>query len=517
MKENNFPEFDEFDFSDDKTVKEISEKYPVLSDIEKDRIYKESEKKYEAMVRENDEQISNKKNNNSQEIQYHTSQKSTSRKKFLEIAACLLITAGIVRAVVIPLSTRNHQGSGPVPYPAESTVTQIVTGKEEIINHPVQTQISQSPKHTDATVHVTTAIHKQTVPQLEEQMKNAVIPELMRAMYEIDKLETGHMNFSSDHSSVESSDSIIENDQLYSCVNTVESEKNFSGVSEIREYIHRYMTDRLISEDYSNLVDGEHPRYIEQNNKLYGNPYRACSYFLMDESKTNSFTFELQKDGSSDEEITSCKVYIDPKYDDSVYVNGYKIVQIDLVLSDGLWKMDQFVFNDHADTYSPVNDESPDQIINRLLKVDTEICDMFFYGSCYTDSNDRYTIHENDKEYITYYRVTDKRYSDMAGLEQYLKTYYTDNMFRNSLESSINNYFREFNGMLYSQYGYSKSSSFCGWSETPVEITNVTETSFTARNEYYEPGYEVMTHHRSALITCVKETDGWKIDSMIYD
>ncbi len=478
---NNIPEFDEFDFSDDKTLTEISEKYPVLSDMEKERIYKESEKKYEAMTGENDEGTNNKGNNSFQEIQYHTSKKSGSRRKFLKIAACLLITAGIVRVVVIPLITRDHQGNGPVPSPSESIITSAINSEKnkEVTNPSIQSQIPKKTENADSDA-VNTGVQKQTAAELEEHMKNVVIPELIEAIHKIDAMGNEHDNYSLDYDTSESTSKIIQNGQYYSFYIPVKSVQSFSQLSEIRDYIHHYMTDRLISEHFSNLVDGEHPRYTQRNNKLCVNPYITSAAYGISRISSDNFTVELQKNESSDEEITACKVYI--------------------------------------------NDEKPDQILSRLLKVDTDVSEIMSYGTSFIDLNDSYAeiiqqeeIDSSINSYQLFYRVIDKRYSDISELEQYLRTYYTDSMFNSFCVPGISYWFKEINGVLYSGRVYGKSGNFIGWDHAPAEFTEVTDTSFTARNKYLEMEYENSEDRRTALITCVKESDGWKIDKIAFE
>jgi hypothetical protein len=139
------------------------------------------------------------------------------------------------------------------------------------------------------------------------------------------------------------------------------------------------------------------------------------------------------------------------------------------------------------------------QLMNTLNSVD-----MLGGGAFTFDSSDTFT--ENNREFA---KVSDTRFFSTDDIKEFMEYSLTENLISehySSLVSGDEAKFVDVNGTLYGD----TSARGCGfpWTDTPVVISDITDSSFTATAEYDDYG-------AASLMTLkiVNENGVWKIDS----
>lgn len=121
------------------------------------------------------------------------------------------------------------------------------------------------------------------------------------------------------------------------------------------------------------------------------------------------------------------------------------------------------------------------------------------------DSSDTVNIGGRD-----YYRVTDSRFTCVADISDYIDEIMTDNLINSRysfLTQGEDAFFADRDGKLYVR-NQPRGSGFA-FSDNSVDISDVSETSFTADRDYDNYGAA-----SKLTIKVVKTDAGWRIDSM---
>lgn len=126
-----------------------------------------------------------------------------------------------------------------------------------------------------------------------------------------------------------------------------------------------------------------------------------------------------------------------------------------------------------------------------------------------TSESRSFLYHESDNEPdYTYISVTDRRFSSLSDISDFLNRYFTENVIDSRFDLLTTHRFREQDGELYvtqtpTSFGYQ-------WSSDEISYRDKTDTSFTMSRTYYDFGSE------SELVLHMVESDsypGWKVDS----
>lgn len=499
MKQHTIPELEALLPADDETVAHMAEKYPVLSDAEKERIYQMSERKYR--MKAGDLTMHEIPVTPEEELECQPMEVQTKRsyRVLLETAACLLLVVGVIGGVVFPLRRQLQQGGTESVLPI---VTDITTDSR------MQTSATTAPIQT-TTETVTTTSEPLMGAALEAQMKNTVIPELLEVMKKMDWLTTSGAIYST----FDYNTKYVENNREYFRYGEC-STYPYQHISDIKNDMEAHMTDSLIAKRYSNLITGTAPRFLEHGNQLYVAVDSAPTLYFGCEAQ--DFTFKLQKKNEATVgDADFCSVEFTDAYNTDI------TCQVDLVLTDGIWKLDNVVVDPHVTLCGPITGTDPQKILDELLERDLRMTVTEYLSTCMLDpSTLRTTLEEydwtdndgvvqHDANYTTWYLVKDPNYSTMEELRRYIRTFRTEQYFQHTIKGDDIGHFREFDGMLFASTEDGKGWEN-GWSETPAKILEMTETSFTAK-KFQSCGIE---DFGETTITCVKEADGWKIDKM---
>ena len=147
--------------------------------------------------------------------------------------------------------------------------------------------------------------------------------------------------------------------------------------------------------------------------------------------------------------------------------------------------------------------------LNPLLK---GLNDIDYISACAIEYDYNSSI-VNDANGIDYYKVTDSRFNSLADIEKFFSTYLSQNLMNDQyaiIARPEGGCYMEKDGVLY----VASCGRGCGfaWTDTKAEISDITNTSFTARKEYDEFG--TMAYIKLVIVY----SDGaWKIDSYAYD
>ncbi len=496
MKQHTIPELEALLPADDETVAHMAEKYPVLSNADQERIYQMSERKYRMKAGDLTMYEMPVTPEEALECQPMEVQTKRSYRVLLETAACLLLVVGVIGGVVFPLRRQLQQGGTESVLPI---VTDITTDSS------LQTSATTAPIQT--TTETATTSEALTGAALEAQMKSTVIPEALRALKNVDELCC---------SGLPGGESIVRNGWEYFKTELWEDLPIAHNTAGIRSYMQSCMTDQLIAKRYPNLLDGDAPAFLDHNNQLYTIPgtFWGVDYGV----DYTDFTFELkQKDTEAGGAADFCSIKL--KEESWEYVD----CQVDLILVDGIWKLDAVNTTLKKNLYvPPVLSNDPEEIVNTLLQEkDSVDCDLFMGTSMLDPINRRSTLETAEwtdtdgskqisKYYVVWFLVKDSRYSTMAELNQYYRTHFTENYLSNQRNGNDFGAFREFDGALYTRVAYGKGWHSDDWSGTTAEVLEQTDTKLVVK----KISVDLEVEGDPAIITCIKEADGWKFDKM---
>lgn len=149
-----------------------------------------------------------------------------------------------------------------------------------------------------------------------------------------------------------------------------------------------------------------------------------------------------------------------------------------------------------------------DAILKPLLTRLHEV-DMIGGGALTYDETTMFTAPGTQMQYA---KVVDSRFSTVADLSAFVSEYLTDNMINQRypyLSSSDSTQFIDVDGSLYMNVGGRGCGFF--WTFAPAQISNATDTSFTAVVEYED--FNDLSYLQLGI---VKVGNGWKIDSFSW-
>lgn len=127
-------------------------------------------------------------------------------------------------------------------------------------------------------------------------------------------------------------------------------------------------------------------------------------------------------------------------------------------------------------------------------------------------SSDSEVVIKREVDGWEYTKVTDERFTSLADIDAFLNTYLTKNL-RNAnysyIMDSVDCTYIESDGALFMLNG----GRGCGfdWTSTPAEISDKTESSFTALVECDQFGEKDYIR-----LGIAKTADGWRIDTFAY-
>lgn len=152
------------------------------------------------------------------------------------------------------------------------------------------------------------------------------------------------------------------------------------------------------------------------------------------------------------------------------------------------------------------SDTDYDAILNPLLTGLNEV-DKLYTTFIDMSSSEQFI----DSTQLTYSKVTDSRFTSVSDVKTFVKQYITDSMLDSNgrysqFFSSSSPLYIDYNGALYVRSN-AKGGDFT-WTNTPAEVSSVTETSFTAIKEY--TSFDAPEYMELKL---VKTDDGWRINN----
>lgn len=150
---------------------------------------------------------------------------------------------------------------------AADVTTQIASNASAEIT-PEPTSISVPDAETQSSTD-------QTAPTVEQAQ------ELIRALNMVERLGGGGLPFD------EGNVYILNGTAYYRVTDT-----DFANTAEIRSYVEKYLTQNMISERYSAIVDSDTPIYIDADNGLYMKDSAKGFYIFSDAEPNSEKTFE---------------------------------------------------------------------------------------------------------------------------------------------------------------------------------------------------------------------------------
>ena len=185
---------------------------------------------------------------------------------------------------------------------------------EESTRSTASSENTAESAETEANTAGENSVAEAEEPQKSEDNYSEISKELMNALNDIDNLGGG--NFPYDPSdSFKSEDGQVE----YALV----TDERFSVKEDIEKFMEDSLTAGFISERYSGLLD----RYVEKDNKLYGDIA----------AKGSGFAWTGADPVISD--ITGSSFTADAEYDN---YGAVSVLKIKIVSDNGTWKIDSF-------------------------------------------------------------------------------------------------------------------------------------------------------------------------------
>lgn len=504
-KEDNIPALSDLLPTDDETVEQMAEEYPFLSETDKARILQASEAKYSKLCGDA-AQADAKTDTDITQYQPMEQTPVRSYRKIVEIAACLLVIAGVVAGIAIPLSRQ--------PWPSSSTADPPST---ETSHAPAQSSEPMQQSTTEPTVTKTQEAATTTAAaaanderaQLEAQMKDEIIPALIDGLKRIDSMSRGTDECYADP------ETFVQNNREYAPVHPDATAARLGGVAGIRTYMQKYLTESLIQTRYSSLLDGDMPRYLERDNALYGATDSIQAY-LPDYSAVGGFTFALQKKYPAREEtIDACEVTLAL----NTYTNTFSGLRLELMYTNGEWKIDDIQIDLVNASPGSVTGDNDSWEAARLLYVEhLRIQTLVRNGITLFDPNDYFATYENEGDFeqttpLIWYRVKDPRFSTMAEFKAYIRAFFTQS-YAQVAEGDFFVRFRERNGALYALP--TAADMNCTYEGISVEKITENGTSVVANISDKQNADRFPSNIQGPTMTIVKEGNVWKIDKMEY-